>query len=282
MTYRLPTLISLATLAIAAPAAHAASPTIAQEAKAVTVSAQGDAIAYSNYANGRYQLMIGDAAAKVPTSAHAFDVDLGTDAAGKTVAVYSLNGKVHEYDVAAATDKTLSYKGTQPTIADGKVAYVRGGTLYLGSKKVYSAPAIKDPELSGSHLAFVTVTNKDYVQTLRVQTLTGKSKGIYEARSGGANDASIVSPTFDASGKHLYFARRNMGSGQGNRYIRRTLSTGKTGYALGTLDVYSLSWIDDANGFAAVMTTRDDDPTAPGGPVTVTKTGALRFDAKAS
>jgi hypothetical protein len=282
MTYRLPTLISLTALAVAAPAAHAAAPTIAQEAKAVTVSAHGSSIAYSHYDNGRYQLMIGDAAAKVPTSAHAFDVDLGTDAGGKLAAVYSLNGKVHRYDVAAGTDRTLSYRGTQPTIADGKVAYVHGKTLYLGRKAVYRAPAIKDPELSGSRLAFVTVTDKDYVQTLRVQTLTGKSKGIYQARSGGANDASIVSPTFDAGGRHLYFARRNMGSGQGNRYIRYTLSSGKSDYALGTLDVYSLSWIDDASGFAAVMTTRDDDPTQPGGPVTVTTTGALRFDAKAS
>src|ERR1700742_4946786 len=160
MTYRLPTLISLATLAVAAPAAHADSPAIAQEAKAVTVSAQGDSIAYSSYANGRYQLMIGDAAAKVPTSAHAFDVDLGTDAGGKLAAVYSLNGRVHQYDVAAGTDRTLSYRGTQPTIAGGKVAYVHGKTLYLGKKAVYRALAIKDPELSGSHLAFVTVTDK--------------------------------------------------------------------------------------------------------------------------
>ena len=283
MTYRLP--ISLATIGLAAvlaPAAHAATD-IATEAKAVTVSAAGDTYAYSSYADGRYQLMIGADKAHVATSKQAFDVDLGTDAKGNLQAVYSLDGKIHEYDVAGGKDRTLSYRGTQPTIADGRIAYVRGTTLYLGKKAVFSGAKLRDPELSGSHLAFVTITDKDYVQNLRLQSLSGKSKVIYEARSGGANDASIVSPSFDASGKHLFWARRNMGSGQGNRYIRRTLSTGKTNYALGTVDVYSLSWMGGSNGFAEVMTaTRDDDPTAPGGPVVVKTTGALTFDAKAS
>jgi hypothetical protein len=282
MTYRLP--ISLATIGVAAvlaPAAHAAD--IATEAKAVTVSAASGAYAYSSYADGRYQLMIGADKADVPTSKHAFDVDLGTDAKGNLQAVFSLNGKVHEYDVAGGKDRTLSYRGTQPTIADGRIAYIRGTTLYLGKKAVFSGEKLRDPELSDGHLAFVTITNKDYDQNLRLQTLSGKSKVIYQARSGGANDASIVSPSFDGSGKHLYWARRNMGSNQGNRYIRRTLSTGKTVYAMGTLDVYSLSWMGGSDGFAAVMTaTRDDDPTDPGGPVVVKTTGPLTFDAKAS
>jgi hypothetical protein len=117
------------------------------------------------------------------------------------------------------------------------------------------------------------------IQNLRVQTLSGRSRVVYTARSGGANFAAIVGPSFDVSGKHLYWARRNLGSASGNRYIRLTLASGRLAYAPGTGRLYSTSWINGADGFASVVAGRDDDPSAPGSPTTLTMTGRLSFAA---
>ena len=293
MKYTLPTLLTAAVVAVL-PAAASASP-LASEQHATTVSASGDAIAWSSYDHGRYKLMLDQgstlAAANVATSTHVFDVDLGTSKDGSLLAVYSRAGKLYQYDVAAGTEKRLGIRGTQPTVANDRLAYVtrKDGrdTLLLRSggqaKAVFSAPRIGGTQLSADRLAFVTnnaPTKLLQTETLRVQTLTGKPKAIYDARSGGANTADIVGPTFDASGKHLFWARRNLGSGSGNRYIRYTFASGKTAYALGTDQAHSVSYVDASSGFAIARIAGDDDASAPGGPVVIDTTGALKFDAR--
>ena len=148
---------------------------------------------------------------------------------------------------------------------------------------MFSAPRITGTQLSADRLAFVTnnaPTKLLQTETLRVQTLSGRPKAIYDARSGGANTADIVGPTFDASGKHLFWARRNLGSGSGNRYVRYTFASGKTAYALGSDQNYSVSYIDPVSGFAVARIAGDDDASAPGGPVIIDTTGALKFDAR--
>jgi hypothetical protein len=148
---------------------------------------------------------------------------------------------------------------------------------------VFSAPEISDAQLSADRLAFVTndaPTKLLQTETLRVQTRTGRPKAIYDARSGGANTADIVGPTFDASGTHLFWARRNIGAGSGNRYIRYTLASRTTAYALGSDENYSVSYLDAVSGFAVARIAGDDDASAPGGPVILDITGALRFDAQ--
>jgi hypothetical protein len=295
MKYSLPALLTTATVVAAlSPAAALASP-LATEQHATTVSAEGGAIAWSSSDNGAYKLMIDQggaiSAAKVATGKAAFDVDLGTAKDGRLLAVYSRAGRLYQYDVAAGTEKALGVKGTDPTVFDGRLAYVtrkgRTDTLHLRSggktKTVYSAPRVTQPQLSAGRLAFVTnnaPTKLLQTETLRVQTLSGKPKAIYDARSGGANTADIVGPTFDASGKHLFWARRNIGSGSGNRYVRYTLSTGKTAYAIGSDQNYSVSYIDATSGFAVAKIAGDDDASAPGGPIIIDTTGALKFDAK--
>ncbi len=126
MKYTLPTLLTAAVVAVL-PAAASASP-LATEQHATSVSSAGDAIAWSSFDNGRYKLMLDQggtvAAADVATSKTAFDVDLGTSKAGKLVAVYSRGGQLYQYDVAAGTEKNLHIRGTQPTVADGRLAYV--------------------------------------------------------------------------------------------------------------------------------------------------------------
>jgi hypothetical protein len=293
MKYSLPTLLTTAVVAIL-PAAASASP-LANEQHATSVSTSGDAIAWSRYDNGRYTLMLDQggtiAAADVATSKTPFDVDLGTSKAGKLLAVYSRAGKLYQYDVATGAEKPLGISGTQPTVADGRLAYVVRGygrdRLVLRSggkaKAVFSAPKITGAQLSADRLAFVTnnaPTKLLQTETLRVQTLSGKPKAIYDARSGGANTADIVGPTFDASGKHLFWARRNIGSGSGNRYVRYTFASHKTVYALGSDQNYSVSYVDAASGFAVARIAGDDDASAPGGPVIVDTTGALTFNAR--
>jgi hypothetical protein len=293
MKYTLPTLLTVAAVAVL-PAAATASP-LATEQHATSVSTSGDAIAWSRYDHSRYALMLDQggtvAAANVATSKAAFDVDLGTSKDGRLLAVYSRAGRLYQYDVAAGAETKLGISGTQPTVADGRLAYVAhkhgSDTLFLRdsgkTKAVYSAPRITGVQLSADRLAFVTnnaPTKLLQTETLRVQTITGRSKPIYDARSGGANTADIVGPTFDAGGKHLFWARRNLGSGSGNRYVRYTFASGKTAYALGSDENYSVSYIDPVSGFAVAHIPGDDDASRPGGPVIVDTTGALKFDAR--
>ena len=148
---------------------------------------------------------------------------------------------------------------------------------------MFSAPEISGTQLSSDRLAFVTnnaPTKLLQIETLRVQTLAGKPKAIYDARSGGANSADIVGPAFDASGKHLFWARRNLGSGSGNRYVRYTFASHKTAYAIGSDQNYSVSYVDATSGFAVARIAGDDDASAPGGPVIIDTTGALTFNAR--
>ena len=293
MKHTLPTLLTAAVVAVL-PAAASASP-LANEQHATSVSTSGDTIAWSSYDNGRYKLMLDQggtvAAANVATSKTAFDVDLGTSKGGRLLAVYSRGGKLYQYDVAAGAEKKLGISGTKPTVADGRLAYVARENgrdrLFLRSggkaKAVFSAPRISGTQLSSDRLAFVTnnaPTKLLQTETLRVQTLSGQPKAIYDARSGGANTADIVGPTFDASGKHLFWARRNIGSGSGNRYVRYTFASHKTTYAVGSDENYSVSYVDAASGFAVARIAGDDDASAPGGPVIIDTTGALTFDAR--
>src|ERR1700742_898313 len=126
MKYSLPTLLTAAFVA-ASPAAALPSP-LATEQHATTISASGDAIAWSSYSGGSYSLMLEQggnvATANAATNKTAFDVDLGTAKDGKLVAVYSRAGKLYQYDVAARAEKALGIAGTDPTIEDGRLAYV--------------------------------------------------------------------------------------------------------------------------------------------------------------
>jgi hypothetical protein len=294
MKYVLPTLLA-AGLAGLLPTAASATP-LATEQHATTVSTAGDTIAWSSYDRGRYNLMLDRAGtvavAPVAPNKTAFDVDLGTTKDGAQVAVYSRGGKLYQYDIAAGADKSLGIRGTHPSIADGRLAYVsrKAGQDRLFQRAtdgkttfVFSAPLINSVQLSADRLAFVTnnaPTKLLQTETLRVQRGSGRQKAIYEARSGGANTASIVGPTFDAGGKHLFWARRNLGSGTGNRYVRYTFASAKTAYAIGSDRNYSVSYADAERGFAVAHIAGDDDASRPGGPVIIDTTGALQFNAK--
>lgn len=291
-------------LAAAAQARPAVAATIATEQRAAPVSRYGGVIAWSDYSDGAFHLMLDQGGkitpAPVPSSPTPFDVDLGTNRAGHLVAVYSHSGALHELDIAAGTSKQLhpgvSGRLSHPTMSAARYAFVarRQGrdVLYLrtvdhGTRAMFTAgtssqSSITSPRLSDKRLAYVTSGPARYgrLENLRVQTLSARrSKVVYSARSGSLNFASIVGPGFDTSGTHLYWARRNLGSGAGNRYIRLTVSSGRLAYAQGTNRLYSTSWADNADGFASVIAGSNDDPSAPGSPTTVVLTGPLAFTA---
>src|ERR1044071_2377461 len=89
MKYTLPTLLTLAAVAVLPAAASAPPP--APEAPASHVSTAADTIAWSSFDTSGYKLMLDQggtiAAAGVAPSKTAFDVDLGTAKDGKLVAV---------------------------------------------------------------------------------------------------------------------------------------------------------------------------------------------------
>ena len=71
----------------------------------------------------------------------------------------------------------------------------------------------------------------------------GKLHRLFYVGSGGANFGQIVTPT--VSGRSIYFARTNNGSGQGNNLFRLDLRTRKLFAARGTSRALSLTWRGD-------------------------------------
>jgi hypothetical protein len=271
---------------LAAASAAQAATTVASEARSFEVSAHGDAIAWSSYdaTAGTYRLMLRRRnqaqPLDVPASAQPFDVDLGTSTQGALVAVYSRAGRLYEWSSRTGAERPLGIAGREPTVLAGRLAFVRrvGGrdVLYLRrsprarSARQFTAgtsraSGIGVPALSRTHLAFVTYGPGRYGfggQHLRVQSLAGRSRVIYRATSGGANFANIVAPSFDGDGRHLFWARTNNGSGVGNRYLRRTLATGRQVAALGSSRICSTSWAGGTDGFATAIATSGFDCTA--------------------
>ena len=71
---------------------------------------------------------------------------------------------------------------------------------------------------------------------------TGHDQAIYRATSGGANFAGVTRPTYDADTNAFVWARKNLGSGTGNRIVRYTLPGSKLSYAQGSPRYNSTSW----------------------------------------
>jgi hypothetical protein len=233
----------------------------------------------------------------VPAQSEPFDVDLGTDGDGTLVAVYSRSGRLYEWSSASGAERALGIRGTEPTVRGGRLAFVRrvGGRDVLYLRRSADAPSVRQftgdtsrfshiglPDLSRTRLAYVTYGPGRYGfggQNLRLQTLTGPSRVVYRATSGGANAANIVSPSFDAAGTHLYWARTNNGSGTGNRYLRLTLATGRQDATRGSSRICSTSWANDADGFATGIALPGSSCEAPeaGTRIELQLTGPVAF-----
>jgi hypothetical protein len=115
-------------LALAAPPARAV--TIADHRGHQVARHLGTTMWSERGNDGRYHLTSREGRVRVDPLARPFDVDLGTDARGRSVAVYSRcrEGRracrIHLYDIAAGRETTL-YPGHRPAIRQGIIAFAR-------------------------------------------------------------------------------------------------------------------------------------------------------------
>ena len=106
--------------------------------------------------------------------------------------------------------------------------------------------AIEDVELSARGLFVVYRT--DVVHTCCTRATLYRVAGrrlrhVFAVGSGGANFGQLVTP--NVSGRSVYFARTNDGSGQGNRFFRYDLRTQRLFAARGTSRAQSVTWLGD-------------------------------------
>lgn len=266
-----------AALASSAAAAQGAATTLATEHAPTRVAAWDDTVMWSRQdpAGGRYALMksVGGAAPVAvgvrQRSGTPFDIDLGTDGAGATAAVYTRNGDIYRLDVASGAETKVAKLSSpkverNPTIQRGRIAFIRRnrgadelrvGSASKGSRLLVRRGSIRYAELGDRHVAYVAPKPQGSggELQLRIRNLaTGADKTVYRARSGGANFASITRPSYVAEPEGFVFARTNMGSSAGNRLVRYTLRGSKLAYDRGSASYISTAW---ANAQLGAVTT---------------------------
>ncbi|HEV2821094.1 MAG TPA: hypothetical protein VGW11_11355 [Solirubrobacteraceae bacterium] len=270
-----------ASLAVAGPAA--AQTVLVEQARPFSVDAAKGVSVYSQYDDSidAYRLVARqDGQLKtlnVDPLPVPFDVDIGTNRAGALVAVYSRsigdeNTDLFRYSFASDSETRLTSLSRadaderDPSVWNGDIAFVRSTAdgkqrLMVGRTGANGAPrtlvkrqgngAIVNPALSSLRVAYVTAGTRDEFEFQAVHTRTlraGIDRTIHVARSGGANFAQVTGPSWSDTGKALYFARTNMGSGTGNRYHRYSPATGQVTEARGRSDAISTAFIGGTEG----------------------------------
>lgn len=139
----LPKLLTSAalTLAVAAPAAHAATDTVvATTAKPTPLAAAYGKVLYSAWDGSEYRLTrLGGDAIGVAGSSKPFTVDIGKRKDGHEVAVYNRAGRLYAYDFTASQERPL--KGTSGAVAGS----ISGDRLVFATKD-----ALYERSLNGS------------------------------------------------------------------------------------------------------------------------------------
>lgn len=303
----------VAAAAVVAPASAQQGVPIATEQRAFTVSSHGATVAWSSYdaASDRFRVMARQDGQVNPLpvapSARAFDIDLGTSRGGGLLAVYTRDdldgsGDLYRFDFRSGREERLARLSSRtadeshPTVNAGSVAFVRRqgsrDVLRIGNparagvatRALASAPArgraagIADPQLHGGRIAYVAQDRRGNAfgaKSVRLRAIrrAGGNRVVYEARSGGANDASVTRPSFSADGRELYWARTNQGSGAGNRYVRYTIADRELAYERATSSLISTSFGDDEAGVYGVLGSFDATDVSR-----LIATGALAFD----
>jgi hypothetical protein len=129
------------TLALTAPAAHAATDTvIATTAKPTPLAAGYGKVLYSAWDGSAYRLTrLGGDAIGVAGSSKPFTVDIGKRKDGHEVAVYNRDGRLYAYDFTASQERSL--KGTHGAVAGS----ISGDRLVFATKD-----ALYERSLNGS------------------------------------------------------------------------------------------------------------------------------------
>ena len=196
-----------------------------------------------------------------------FDIDLGTNRSGSIYAVYTRNGDIYRLSVAAGTEAKITKLSSptlverDPTIQRGDIAFIRrdGGFDQLrignttsastGSRFLVKKRVIRNAELGTTHVAYVEQSG--LTKLVHVRNLsTGRDGVVYRATSGGLNAAGVTKPAYDGERNAFMWARTNIGSNTGNRFVRYTLHGSKLNYAQGSPRYNSTSWAGDQVGAA--------------------------------
>jgi hypothetical protein len=262
-----------AALAVAG-GAHAAT-VLSSEPAPTHVGAWNGTVVWSHLdaATGGYRLVESvDGGAPTPVNVPGrfggpFDVDLGTNRSGSTYAVYTRDGDLYRMSVANGAETKIT-KLTSPTLTErdptiqrGEIAFIRreGGFDQLrignttsgstGSRFLVKKRAILSAELGTTHIAYVEKSGNTRIVHIR-NLSTGRDQVVYRASSGALNAAGVTKPAYDAPRNAFMWARTNIGSNTGNRFVRYTLRGSKLTYAQGSPRYNSTSWAGDQLGAA--------------------------------
>jgi hypothetical protein len=277
MTHVRSFLVALGAIGAAlAPAAGAQAATVLSTEQAPTrVAAWEGTVMWSqlDMATGNYRLVKSvDGGPPSPVavperSGGPFDIDLGTNRSGSTYAVYTRDGDLYRLSVAGGTETKIDKLSSptkaerDPTIQRGEIAFIRrdggydqlrignttGGTS--GSRFLVKKRTILSAELGITHVAYVEQAGR--TRSVHVRNVgTGRDGVVYRATSGGLNAAGITKPAYDFELSGFMWARTNLGSGTGNRFVRYRLRGSRLSYAQGSPRYNSTSWAGRALGAA--------------------------------
>jgi hypothetical protein len=302
--------IGLAAAALAPAASAQAATVLSSEPVPTHVAAWNGTVMWSqlDQATGDYRLVKsvdGGAPAPVAVPERAggpFDLDLGTNRSGATYAVYTRDGDIYRLSVATGAETKITKLSSptlverDPTIQRGEIAFIRrdGGYDQLrigdttsgskGSRFLVKKRSIAGAELAIKQVAYVEQSGSTTL--VHVRNLgTGHDDAVYRAFSGGANDANVTRPTFDADTTAFVWARTNIGSNAGNRIVRYTLPGSKLTYAQGSSRYNTTAWAGQQLGAATSSSLNAGDvpnscDVAGIHFCQVTLTGPLAFDLK--
>jgi hypothetical protein len=269
-------LLTSAVVAALAPAAAAQAATVLSIEPAPTrVAAWDGTVMWSQLdrATGTYRLVKsvdGGAPAPVAVPERAggpFDIDLGTNRSGSTYAVYTRGGDIYRLSVASGVETKIAKLSSptlaerDPTIQRGEIAFIRrdGGYDQLrigdttsgsnGSRFLVKKRSILGAELAIKQVAYVEASGANRLVHVR-NIRTGHDQVVYRAASGGANLAGATRPTYDPDANAFVWARKNLGSGTGNRIVRYRLPGSKFDYAAGSPRYNSTAWAGPQLGVA--------------------------------
>jgi hypothetical protein len=259
---------------VAATGAQAAT-VLSSEAAPTHVGAWNGTVMWSQLdaATGKYRLVKSvDGGAPTPVSVPEraggpFDIDLGSNRSGSTYAVYTRDGDIYRLGVATGVETKITKLSSpklaerDPTIQRGEIAFIRrdGGFDQLrignttsgstGSRFLVKKRTILSAELGTTHVAYVEQSG--LTRSVHIRNLTtGRDAVVYHATSGALNAAGITKPAFDLERNAFMWARTNIGSNTGNRFVRYTLRGSKLNYAQGSPRYNSTSWAGDQLGAA--------------------------------
>jgi hypothetical protein len=288
MTFLRTSLLTVAAVGAAlAPAASAQAATVlSTEPTPTHVGAWNGTVMWSTLdpATGNYRLVKsvnGAAPTAVPVperSGGPFDIDLGTNRSGSTYAVYTRAGDIYRLSVASGVETKITKLSSptlaerDPTIQRGEIAFIRrdGGFDQLrigdtvsgttGSRFLVKKRSILSTELAIKQVSYVEHSGNSRLVHVR-NIRTGHDQVVYRATSGGANFAGVTKPAYGAEFNGFVWARTNLGSSTGNRFVRYQLSGSKLSFAQGSPRFNSTSWAGPQLG-AATSSSLDGSDSA--------------------